>query len=66
MAVKIIKIKPAKKVVKRKICRNCGATLEYTPRDVLRYDGIDIAGGPDGREYIICPNCREDITLRSW
>lgn len=66
MAVKVIEKKPHKKVVKRKICPNCGATLEYTPKDVQTYSGRDYSGGPDGREYIGCPNCHETVTLRSW
>jgi hypothetical protein len=66
MAVKVISVKPAKSVVKKVVCRNCGAKLEYVPKDVKEYHGTDYGGGPDGREWIVCPNCREDVTLRSW
>lgn len=31
MAIKIISKEPDKSVVKRCVCKNCGATLEYTP-----------------------------------
>ena len=64
--IKVISIKPSKTVVKRITCKACGATLEYTPVDVKRYSGTDIGGGPDGREWIECPNCKNDVTIRSW
>ena len=47
-------------------CRECGCTVAYTKKDIKCYSGTDYGGGPDGREWIVCPNCREDITLRSW
>ena len=66
MAIKIINIKPHKTVAKRVTCRNCGATLEYVPNDVMERHGTDYGGGPDGSEWIVCPNCRKNVTLRSW
>jgi hypothetical protein len=66
MTVRVIKKKPSKLVVKRKVCEHCGATLEYTPNDVHRYEGTDISGGPDGREWINCPECNKEVTIRSW
>lgn len=67
MTIKVIsKGKPAKEVVKRATCKNCGARMEYVPADVKRYDGTDISGGPDGCEWIDCPECKARITLRSW
>jgi hypothetical protein len=44
----------------------CGAIIEYTKNDIKRHIGTDISGGPDGREWIVCPGCGGDITLRSW
>lgn len=66
MAVKVIKIEPHKSVVKEVVCYHCGATLEYVSNDVKEYHGRDWSGGPDGREWIVCPNCHKDVTLRSW
>lgn len=66
MAVKVIKVKPDPKVAKRIACSNCGATLEYTPNDVKERNGRDYSGGPDGEEYINCPNCRKRAIIRSW
>lgn len=64
--VRIVKIKPAKEVKKRCVCKGCGATLEYVPNEIKSYHGRDMSGGPDGREWIVCPNCNKDVTLRSW
>lgn len=66
MTIRIIEEKPDKSVVKEVVCRNCGVKLEYTPNDVLKYEGTDIGGGPDGSWWITCPKCKEDIILRSW
>lgn len=66
MAVKVIKVKPAKSVVKRVVCDNCGATLEYTPQDLKERHGTDYGGGPDGAEWVDCPNCQKPVILRSW
>lgn len=49
------------------VCHNgCKLLLAYVPNDVLRRDGTDYAGGPDGEEYIICPNCAKKVVIRSW
>jgi len=66
MSVKVISTVPDVSVVKRKICHHCGATLEYVPNDVKEYSGRDYSGGPDGKKWIDCPNCGEEVTLRSW
>ena len=64
--VKVISTEPDESVTKRIICRHCGATLEYVPNDVKKCHGKDIAGGPDGSEWINCPNCGKSVTIRSW
>ena len=51
---------------KRVKCKDCGASIGYLPSDVKSYHGTDYGGGPDGNERIVCPNCSEDIILRSW
>jgi hypothetical protein len=53
-------------VVKICTCRNCGSILRYGNQDLRKYSGTDYSGGPDGREWIICPGCGEDVTIRSW
>jgi hypothetical protein len=66
MTVKVIETKPDQSVVKRIICKSCGATLEYVPNDVQIYSGTDRGGGPDGEEWVDCPNCTKKVTIRSW
>ena len=64
MAVKVIQRKalPPKNIG----CKNCGAMLEYYPIDVKCYSGTDIGGGPDGCEWVDCPECQSRVNIRSW
>lgn len=57
MAIKIISKEPDKSVVKRCVCKNCGATLEYTPNDVEYKTYQDYGGGSDTYAEFLCPNC---------
>ena len=66
MAVKVVRTIPAREVVKKVTCGNCGATLEYVPNDVKRRDGTDYSGGPDGCEWVDCPSCNKQAVVRSW
>lgn len=51
---------------KRTSCKHCLAILEYEPRDVQSQHGTDIGGGPDGSEFITCPECKHRVVLRTW
>ena len=64
--VKVTNEGPDPSVVKSTICGLCGATLEYVPLEVQKYEGKDYSGGSDGREWIVCPKCGSDVTLESW
>lgn len=64
--VKVIKIDPKKRITKKIDCRECGATLEYMTVDIKERRGTDYGGGPDGRQWIYCPNCGNDVTIKSW
>lgn len=66
MAIKIINPKPAKSVLKTRLCKNCGVKLEYAPNDVKEHYGTDYGGGPDGQKWIDCPNCSKRVILESW
>ncbi len=66
MSVRVIKTDPDETVKKRVVCGHCGATLEYVPNDVKSYHGTDYSGGPDGKEWVVCPNCGREATIRSW
>lgn len=47
-------------------CTGCGATVGYFKEEVREYHGRDISGGPDGKEWIDCPHCGRQITLKVW
>jgi predicted RNA-binding Zn-ribbon protein involved in translation (DUF1610 family) len=66
MSVVVVKKEPHSSVVKEIVCGKCGATLQYTPNDVRRRDGHDYSGGPDGEEWVNCPNCGKKAIIRSW
>jgi hypothetical protein len=51
---------------KKKRCPHCRSLIGYVPNDVKSYHGTDYGGGPDGREWVVCPGCGKDITLRTW
>lgn len=59
-------IKVGKKREKRVTCKECGSIIGYFKEEVKVYSGTDISGGPDGQEWIVCPECNENIILRSW
>ena len=66
MAVRVVNEDPDKSVVKKRVCRSCGVTVEYLPIDVQTRNGTDWSGGPDGEDYVMCPKCGKKIILRSW
>lgn len=63
---RVIRKGPSPAVERKVNCRGCGASIGYTENDIQRCQGRDISGGPDGREWIICPNCGKEITIRTW
>lgn len=52
--------------VKRVTCRSCASVLEYSLTEVKRVSGTDYGGGPDGQEWVDCPNCGGRAVIRSW
>ena len=54
---------PDPSVVKRVICKNCGATMEYVPADVMSKTVHDYGGGSEDYRYIICLKCLDPIYL---
>lgn len=63
MTIKIVKLKPHKSIVKKCVCKHCGATLEYTPQDVKIKNYKDYGGGSDNYEEFNCPNCNKLIQI---
>jgi predicted RNA-binding Zn-ribbon protein involved in translation (DUF1610 family) len=63
MAIKIIKKAPNKSVAKKCVCKHCGATLEYTPNDVIYKSYKDYGGGSDTYAEFNCPNCNKFLQV---
>ena len=63
MTVKAINVEPDASVVKKKVCTNCGATLEYVPNDVRRASHTDYTGCTDYWNAIDCPECDETLSI---
>lgn len=66
MAVRVLSIEPPPEVIQRITCKHCGARLEYVPNDIQVYHGRDYGGGPDGQEWVDCPNCKKKAIIRAW
>jgi DNA-directed RNA polymerase subunit RPC12/RpoP len=62
--VKVISTEPHPTVVKQVVCKNCGATLEYVPRDVQSFTSSDYTGGIDVTMFIKCPPCGQNVTVK--
>lgn len=62
--VKVVGQDPS--TVKKALCKNCGAILEYNKIDVKEYHGVDYSGGSDGKEWIDCPQCNTEVILKAW
>ena len=55
MAIKIVQSEPDPSVIMQRICLNCGVTIEYLPRDILKYKG---------ELSIHCPHCGIEIIIK--
>lgn len=61
MAIKIIGDDADKK--RRATCGCCSAILEYTQADTKTYTVRDYGGGSDTHRRIVCPRCKEPLTV---
>ncbi len=64
--VTVVSRTPHQSVVKETICRNCGSTLQYVPRDIKERIETDYGGGRDLIKYIDCPECNEHVTVKGY
>lgn len=64
MAVTVKNPNPHPSVIKEAICRNCGVTLEYTPKDVHQRKEYDYGGGSEIVKYIECPACSGKVNVK--
>jgi uncharacterized protein with PIN domain len=65
MTIRVVKTEPDSSVIKRKVCKNCGATLEFVPNDVKTHVYTEIDGGSDSYDYIDCPNCNRVVIVKN-
>lgn len=57
--VTVVSTVPHKSVVKEAICRECGATLSYVPKDI-EVRRVSHCGHVDTEYFIKCPACGND------
>jgi hypothetical protein len=62
--IRVIKKGPDPRVAKKVVCRDCGATLEYVPKDVRNRQYLCM-GEMDTLYFIKCPECKSDVEVRS-
>lgn len=63
--VTVVSTVPHPSVVKEIVCRNCGATLNYVPKDVQSRSYRDISGCSDMYYWISCPPCGNNVTVKA-
>lgn len=59
--VTVVSTVPHPSVVKEAVCRKCGATLSYVPKDVDTRTYRDYSGGTDIDKFIVCPCCSNEV-----
>jgi hypothetical protein len=66
--VKLVDRGPHPSVIKEVVCKNCGATLSYTPNDIKERVTSDYTGSKDIDYYIKCPveECKKDIYVKRY
>ena len=64
--VTVVSLTPHHSVVKEVVCRNCGALLSYVPADINRRVVSDYAGGKDEVNFIRCPPCGAEVTVKRY
>jgi hypothetical protein len=62
--VKVISTEPHKSVVKEIVCKNCGATLQYVPKDIQGEKHYDYLGDCDDY-YVYIPKVEDVINYFS-
>lgn len=64
--VTVVSTQPHPSVVKETVCRNCGSTLQYVPRDVNHREVSDYCGGRDTVYFIDCPTCNKEVFVKGY
>lgn len=64
--VTVVSTVPHQSVIKETICRNCGSTLQYVPRDIKERFVSDYSGDRERIRYIECPPCGHQVTVKGY
>lgn len=64
--VTVVSRTPHPSVTKETICRNCGAVLQYVPRDIKQRTVSDYTGDRETISYIECPECDHQLTVKGY
>ena len=64
--VTVVSTQPHASVIKETICRNCGSTLQYVPRDIKERTVSDYTGDREIVRYIECPECNDRVTVKGY
>jgi hypothetical protein len=64
--VKVISTTPHPSVVKEVVCRNCGVTLEYIPKDIQEHRYKDYDGCSETEYFITCPPCGHMVHVKRY
>lgn len=64
--VTVVSTIPHPTVVKEVVCKNCGATLSYVPKDIKSHSYKDYDGGGNTDYFIKCPPCGEKIYVKKY
>ena len=64
--VTVVSTQPHPSVVKETVCKNCGSTLQYVPRDIKERTVSDYTGDREIVLYIDCPVCSHQATVKGY
>lgn len=64
--VTVVSTQPHASVIREIICRNCGSTLQYVPKDIKERTVSDYTGDRDIVRYIECPECNDHVTVKGY
>ena len=64
--ITVLSKQPHHSVLKEVVCRNCGCTLQYVPRDIKERIDVDYTGGRDIVNFIDCPECNTHVIVKTY
>ncbi len=64
--VTVVSTVPHPSVIKEVVCRHCGSTLNYVPKDIQERKTVDYDGSRDIVYFINCPPCGTEISVKRY